>query len=214
MPGRGPPRLDRPAYRGTGRLWSCIGASNDQTQTRSRGHPHGRMYFADGGFMVIGAMDKNAPLPREPSSDHARPGTSSIRPSGVPGDGAAVVVHRSQQRPDPNALTWPPARSDVVAVFCFIMAGLLLYLQRSDWMIAFTLACGVFSGLSPRALDLVLRAGPGGVDAEFRLADPLRTGFTNQKEEEPSVELAQAHEALLPPPEQAQLPQGRRSAAG
>lgn len=64
------------------------------------------------------------------------------------------------------------------------MAGLLVYLRRSEWLIAFTFACGIFAGLSPRALVLALRAGPQGIDAELRLADPLQDELPSPNDEE------------------------------
>lgn len=72
---------------------------------------------------------------------------------------------------DPNALQWPPERSDVISAACLIMAVLVLHLHRPDWLFAFVFACGVFTGLTPRMLSLVLRAQPEGVEAEVRFTD-------------------------------------------
>jgi hypothetical protein len=109
-------------------------------------------------------MNRNAPL-------------SSSERSPTP-DPALDVIERklaeSMTQRDPNALQWPPGRSDVISAVCLIMAGLMLYLRQPDWLIAFVFACGVFTGLSPRISSLVLRARPEGVDAEVRFADPPR----------------------------------------
>jgi hypothetical protein len=131
-------------------------------------------------------MDEKAPLPSASDPALATPETFSAVPTRrrVLRDASAAAGRSTRQRPDPNALTWPPARSDVLSVFSFIMAGLLVYLRRSDWLIAFTFACGVFAGLSPRALVLALRAGPQGIDADLRLADPLQDELTSPNNEE------------------------------
>lgn len=85
---------------------------------------------------------------------------------------ARLSDHPQPRHDGCSPVSWPPERSDVVALICFALAILMLCLGRSDVLIAFTVVCAVVAGLSPRAQRLVLRAGPKGVDAEIDLRDP------------------------------------------
>jgi hypothetical protein len=128
--------------------------------------------------MVSGVMDQSAQPRLEPSR----------RPQGL---GTLSSEHtRGGDCPSPRSgrslVTWPPGRSDVVALICFGVVILLLCLGRSDALVAFTIACAVASGLSPRARRLVLRVGLTEVDLEIDLihpggiAEPLGTPTVEQ----------------------------------
>lgn len=72
----------------------------------------------------------------------------------------AVVEGEPEARgsKDPNALCWPPLRSDLVAIACFFVVGCCLALQRWQLLAGAALCAGVMAGLAPRMTgEFVLR---------------------------------------------------------
>lgn len=85
---------------------------------------------------------------------------------------------------DPNRLSWPPLRSDVVAVACFAVCAYCVLSSTWPVLAGGALMCGLFAGLSPRMKGRFgLKTAESSVGGEFvspfeeqlRQAEPQET---------------------------------------